>query len=96
MKAETSTGLLSNNKICTASLSEIQVVCNGDVHVLDLFHIFTPSGFLKYCASEKKFFASFVSSEEKVLRVSASSTYKKSTHLLPLKKNMNFVDLELQ
>ena len=46
MKAGTSTDLFQNNKICTASRSKIY---NGDVHVLDLFPIFTP--FLKYCVS---------------------------------------------
>ena len=46
MKAGTSTELFQNNKICTSSCSEI---CSCDVHILDLFHIFTP--FLKYCAS---------------------------------------------
>ena len=39
MKAETSTELFQNNKICTSSCSKI---CSGDVHALDLFPIFTP------------------------------------------------------
>ena len=46
MKAGTSTNLFQNNKIFTTSRNKI---CSGDVHVLDLFPIFTP--FLKYCAS---------------------------------------------
>ena len=46
MRAGTSTDLFQNNKICTTSRSKI---CSGDVHVLDLFPIFTP--LLKYCAS---------------------------------------------
>ena len=40
VKARTSTELFQNNKICTSSCSKI---CNGDMHVLDLFLIFTPS-----------------------------------------------------
>ena len=46
MRAGTSTDLFQNNKICTTPRSKI---CSGDVHVLDLFLIFTP--LLKYCAS---------------------------------------------
>ena len=46
MRAGTSTNLFQNNKICTTPRSKI---CSGDVHVLDLFPIFTP--LLKYCAS---------------------------------------------
>ena len=46
MKAGTSTDLFQNNKICTTLRSKI---CNDDVHVLDLFPIFTP--LLKFCAS---------------------------------------------
>ena len=46
MRAGTSTDLFQNNKICTTPRSKI---CSGDVHVLDLFPIFTP--LLKYCAS---------------------------------------------
>ena len=46
MRAGTSTDLFQNNKICTTPRSKI---CSGDVHVLDLFPIFT--SLLKYCAS---------------------------------------------
>ena len=46
MRAGTSTDLFQNNKICTTSRSKI---CSGDVHVLNLFPIFT--SLLKYCAT---------------------------------------------